>query len=294
MDNNDIMLTVIIVTYNHEDSIAKALDSVLEQETTYPYEIWLCEDCSTDATLSICKDYAKRYPDKIKLFTQTVNTYSDLHKVFHYVTALKSVKTKYLCMLDGDDAWCDKKKIQIALDILEDKPEYVIFAHDTMYNNRIKNTRKSMVHEIFKTEIQNPVTFETAPFFHTSARIYRNVVKFSKKTNFGDIYLFYSYLDKGPLYYYDKIMSVYNKTGKGVWSGLPHGDGKKISLLLNGTLNKYFNYKYDLFFTRKVHEKTKTLELFKKIFGMKLGWDFWMLTQFKHREFSNKNLYDHK
>jgi len=34
--------------------------------------------------------------------------------------------------------------------------------------------------------------------------------------------------------------------------------------------------------------------LFKKIFGMKLGWDFWMLTQFKHREFSNKNLYDHK
>ena len=48
------------------DSIAKALESVLKQETKYPYEIWLCEDCSTDGTLMICNDYAKRYPDKIK------------------------------------------------------------------------------------------------------------------------------------------------------------------------------------------------------------------------------------
>ena len=64
------MLTSIIFTYNHDNSIAKCIDSILEQKTTYPYEIHIWDDCSTDKTSEICRKYAAQYPDKIKLTVQ--------------------------------------------------------------------------------------------------------------------------------------------------------------------------------------------------------------------------------
>jgi glycosyltransferase involved in cell wall biosynthesis/SAM-dependent methyltransferase len=276
--NDDLpLLTVIIFTYNQEDCISQAVESVLEQETTYPFEIWLCDDCSTDNTAIICDDYAKRHPDIIKLFAQPANTTSDPNKIPHNEIAIKKVKTKYFCVLDGDDYWCDKNKIQIALDVLENDPEYVTFAHDTAYNDTVNKTKKSLVHEIHRVEIQNPVIFENAPYLHTSSRIHRNVIKFTENRNVnGDIFLLYMYLDKGPLYYYDKIMSVYNISGKGVWSGLSDSAKKKALAISQYKLNEYFDYRYDIFFTRRV-EKVKVLDFLKRILGKKLGWKFWCL-----------------
>jgi glycosyltransferase involved in cell wall biosynthesis/SAM-dependent methyltransferase len=278
--SNSKILTVIIITYNQKDYIAKALDSVLEQETTYPYEIWLCDDCSTDGTTTICNDYAKRYPDKIKFFPQPVNTWSDPGKAFHGHIALRSVNTKYVCILEGDDAWCDNKKIQIALDILENNPGYVTFAHDTLYNDNVNKTKKSLVHEIYKTEIKNPVTFKNALYLHTSSRIHRNIFKFSENPEtYIDLFMFYIFLNEGPLYYYDKIMSVYNVTGKGMWSNLSDMDIKKALDIQQYELNKFFNYKHDVFFTSRIGEK-KTLELLKKIYGRNLGWKLWYILTF--------------
>jgi glycosyltransferase involved in cell wall biosynthesis len=286
--NKSNVLTVIVVTYNHEDSIAEALDSILEQETTYPFEIWICEDCSTDGTLAICKDYLNRFPEKIKLFAQPVNTGSDPQKAFHEKTAIKRVNSKYYCILEGDDAWCDNRKIQIALDFMENNPEYITFAHDTLVNDIPHNNQKSLVHEVQKIEIKNPMIFENAIYLHTSSRIHRNVVRFSKNSNiYLDIVLFYLYLDNGPLYYFDKIMSVYNITGKGVWSGLTISETEKINDYLQGKLNQFFDYKYDTFFTDRVVDK-KNLELYKKRYGKKLGWEFWIFLKFnENRKIKN-------
>lgn len=277
-DNISVLLTVIIFTYNHKDSIAKAIDSILEQETTYSYEIWLCDDCSTDGTTVICADYAKKYPNKIKLFTQAVNTYTS--KETHVEVALKKVNTKYLSLLDGDDVWCDKQKIQIALGFLENNPQYITFAHDTLFNDFVNGTKKSLVHEVYGTEIQNPVTFKNISYLHISSRIHRNVVRFPEDRDASrDIFLFYLFLDKGPLYYYDKIMSVYNITGKGAWSGMSTADVNKANALLQYKLNVFFEYKHDVFFTSRVGE-TKTLVFLKKIGGRNLGWKLWYILRF--------------
>jgi glycosyltransferase involved in cell wall biosynthesis len=282
MNNASPILTVIIITYNHRDFIARAIESVLEQETTYPYQLWITDDCSTDGTLEICNSYAERYSDKVKTFAHDVNTFSTPGVVRHTEIAIKGVKTKYFCVLDGDDSWCDSHKIQIALDFLENNPEYTTFAHDTWYYDNVIGTKRSLVHDIHRTEIQNPVHFENAPYLHTSSRIHRNIVKYSSKQNTnGDIYLFYIYLNQGPLYYYDKVMSVYNVTGRGDWSGLSQAQKYRVGITTQYKLNKYFNYKYDSFFTRRLGE-TKGLESYKKIFGKRLGWELWY-----HLEFMN-------
>lgn len=61
------LVSVIIVTYNQESTIARAIDSVLSQECNFRFEIILGEDCSTDKTRKICIEYANKFPDIIKL-----------------------------------------------------------------------------------------------------------------------------------------------------------------------------------------------------------------------------------
>jgi glycosyltransferase involved in cell wall biosynthesis len=282
--NKSILLTVIIVTYNHKDSIAKAIDSVLDQETTYPYEIWVCDDCSTDGTLAICKEYAEKYSNKIKLYAQPVNLFSQPKKLSNQNMARKRVDTKYFSILEGDDAWCDKQKIQISLDFLEKNPEFTTFAHDTLVNDIPNHTKKSLVHEVQKTEIKNPMVFENAIYLHMSSRVHRNVIKYSENQNGLDIFLFYNYLDRGPLYFYDKIMSVYNITGKGAWSRLSAREVEIVNIYLQGLLNKYFKYQYDEFFTSRAGI-AEMLEPYKKRFGKKLTWEFWLQIQaIKHHK----------
>lgn len=276
MSNNQPLLTIIIFTYNHEGTIAKAIESVLEQKTEYPYEIWICEDCSTDGTLEICKKYAEQHPDRIKLFAQPVNTYNLKREQNHVYQAFHRVDTKYFCSLDGDDYWCNENKIQIALDILENNSEYVTFAHDTLVNENNAQISLTLAQGVEPNKMMNPVTYENLIYFHPSSRIHRNVIDFSNYPDdiWGDSFLFYAFVDKGPLYYYNNTMSVYNVSGNGAWSKFSENEKINFLMGLHYKLTNFFNYKYDNFFTRIANHQ-KNLKLLKKIFKKQLGWWLW-------------------
>ena len=62
------VVSVTVATYQHVNYIRKCLDGILMQKTTFPYEIILGEGGSIDGTLDICKEYAEKFPDKIRLF----------------------------------------------------------------------------------------------------------------------------------------------------------------------------------------------------------------------------------
>lgn len=66
-------VSVIVCTYNQEQTIARSLESILTQKTDFPYEIILADDCSSDSTPEICADYARRYPDIIRPFLNKRN-----------------------------------------------------------------------------------------------------------------------------------------------------------------------------------------------------------------------------
>ena len=62
-NDEEIKVSVICVTYNHEKYIRQALDSIVSQKTDFDFEILVGEDCSTDSTRDILKEYEKKYPD---------------------------------------------------------------------------------------------------------------------------------------------------------------------------------------------------------------------------------------
>lgn len=70
---NNPLVSVCMITYNHEKFIAEAIEGVLKQKTDFPVELVIGEDISTDSTLKICLDYQAKYPDKIRVLVRKNN-----------------------------------------------------------------------------------------------------------------------------------------------------------------------------------------------------------------------------
>ena len=113
------MLSVIMTTYNHERYIAEAIESVLRQQTSFRVEIVIGEDCSTDRTLNIARDYQSMYPEGIRIVTSDENV--GWRK--NYRRTIAAAKGKYIALLDGDDYFTHRKKLQMQVELLEADPE---------------------------------------------------------------------------------------------------------------------------------------------------------------------------
>ena len=123
--NNQFSVAVCIVTYNQDKYIAQAIESVLSQKTDFEVAMFIGNDCSTDQTLAICSEYQQKYPEKIRIITpkQNIGTVANTFAVFREILKEKE-KYRYIAMLDGDDYWCDKDKLQKQIDFLENNFDY--------------------------------------------------------------------------------------------------------------------------------------------------------------------------
>jgi|25_taG_2_1085351.scaffolds.fasta_scaffold00143_7 glycosyltransferase involved in cell wall biosynthesis len=109
-------VSVLVQAYNHEAFIEQCLESILEQKTDFDYEILLGEDYSTDRTREICREYATKYPEKIRLFLHhpdnKINVLSTTTGNFNAFYNLFSARGKYIAFCEGDDYWNDSFKLQ--------------------------------------------------------------------------------------------------------------------------------------------------------------------------------------
>lgn len=122
----DCKVSVIFITYNHKDYVEKALKSVLSQETDFPFEVVVGDDCSTDGTGDILRRIAADDP-RVKLFIRSENTGG--RPTLNVYETTQRCTGEYLAYLEGDDYWTDTHKLQKQVDILESHPEYIAVTH---------------------------------------------------------------------------------------------------------------------------------------------------------------------
>ena len=70
MENNEVLVSVYCLAYNHEKYIRDCLDGFVKQKTNFKFEVIVHDDASTDGTADIIKEYAAKYPDIIKPILQ--------------------------------------------------------------------------------------------------------------------------------------------------------------------------------------------------------------------------------
>ncbi len=118
------------------------------QKTNFQFEILLGEDASTDGTREICIEYAKKYPNKIKLFLHSRENNIKINGQqtgrFNFLYNLSSACGKYIALCEGDDYWTDPLKLQKQVDFLEANPESAMVCTDyNRYYQKIEELEKN-------------------------------------------------------------------------------------------------------------------------------------------------------
>lgn len=104
-----ILVDIIMVTFNQQDLVGKAIESVLCQETSFKYRLIIGDDCSTDKTYEICRTYADEYNDRIFLFKNSIN----LGLMRNYIKCFNLCSAEYIAILEGDDYWINNSKLEM-------------------------------------------------------------------------------------------------------------------------------------------------------------------------------------
>ena len=134
------MVSITVLTYNHEKYIKQALDSIIMQKVNFKYEIVVGDDCSQDDTQNILNSYAQKFPDKFVLLLRDHNIGANNNSF----DVKRHCRGKYIAILEGDDFWIDEDKLQIQLDFLETHKgcDAIAHRHQIVNNN---GDRKSVV-----------------------------------------------------------------------------------------------------------------------------------------------------
>lgn len=100
-------VSVVMATYNHEPYLRQAVDSVLAQRGSFTLEVVLAEDYSSDGTRAIAEGYAKAGPETVRLVTGPQN----VGLVRNCLRALDACSGDFIAFCEGDDWWCDSRKL---------------------------------------------------------------------------------------------------------------------------------------------------------------------------------------
>jgi len=242
---NKTLLTVNVVTYNHRPWIEQCLDSILEQETDFGFIVRIFDDCSTDGTTDICKQYAEKYPDKVYFYP----TEKNLGPRDNPLRSYQGITTPYYLYIEGDDYRIDKHGFQEQVDILEKHPECSFCAAKTvnLENGDLVHSHPNFSKGIYSKDfiLQNPSLYKHA---NLGVRIVRtkciNFVKNNEEYYLWDISQFYELFESGSMYFIDKDYMVYRMTMNGLATSK---NGLEIVIYMSNLANMYIKYKKDYY-----------------------------------------------
>jgi glycosyltransferase, family 2 len=213
MENNNVLVSILVITYNHEKYIEETLESLLKQKVTFEYEILVGEDCSTDNTGTILISKYKNNP-KVRLFTRKKNiggTKNAYNLVMH-------ARGKYLFMYEGDDYLTDDFALQYMVDWIENHNEYIgISCRRIALSEKTGRKRNRKIDADCNSDISlddfvnrkaefDPCATLFLNFYHDNKYDYR-WYKISRHV--GDITTAIYMLLHGKIYQSDRIIGVY-------------------------------------------------------------------------------------
>lgn len=218
-------VSILCITYNHAKYIRDALDGFVMQKTTFPFEVLIHDDASTDGTADIIREYEKKYPDIIKPIYQTENKWSKGVKIAQDFL-WPNIQGEYVAINEGDDYWTDENKLQKQVDFLESHPDYAVCFHPVQViweDNRMPAYIFPKLSIRFHKRTLTVQDLLRHNFIQTNSVMYRwhDITKEWPKCSFipGDYMMHLFQAQYGKIGFLPHIMSVYRRNAGGVWTG---------------------------------------------------------------------------
>jgi glycosyltransferase involved in cell wall biosynthesis len=202
------MVSVCMVTYNHEKLIGQALDSVLEQETDFAVEVVVGEDCSKDGTRDSLREYARRHPERVRPLFHEKN----LGPHANFRTTFLSCRGRYIALLEGDDYWTDPGKLRLQVTHMEANPGCAVSFHNSWIDH--PDGSRTLFHDQLAEASYTGADLFARWLVPTASALLRapgwdDFPAFYHGGTHGDLALFLLMAERGSLDYMDRTMSAY-------------------------------------------------------------------------------------
>ncbi len=223
----DPFISISCITYNHAKYIRDAIEGFLMQKTTFPIEILIHDDASTDNTANIIREYERHYPNLIKPIYQTENQYSKKTINIWANITFPRARGKYIALCEGDDYWTDPYKLQKQIDFLEANSDFAICFH------KVKILKNGRLIKDYITHVPRDVTtiedLVVTNFMHTPSVVFRNgLIKdfpdWYRESPIGDYPLHLLNAQYGKIKYINEVMAVYRIHKGGIYSNRKRDD----------------------------------------------------------------------
>lgn len=215
------LVSVSVTTYQHENFISQCLDGILMQKTTFPIEIIIHDDASTDQTAEIVEEYAKKHPELIIAILQKENQYSKGIKVSATYVWPKA-RGKYIALCEGDDYWTDPLKLQKQVDFLESNADFAICHHNmqVIYEENTKESHLSNLPD--QKEVTTIEDLAHGNYIYTASCVFRNGLirefpEWYSKCPIGDYPLHMLNAKFGKIRFIPDVMGIYRVHKEGMW-----------------------------------------------------------------------------
>lgn len=237
------VVSVVMITYNHENFIREAIEGVVSQQTDFEYELLVGEDCSQDRTREICFELQQKYPEKIRVMWADIN----VHKIGGNLTRLyPRCRGEFIALCEGDDFWTDPLRLQKQVDVMRGNPSVgLCFARATLMTQatgaeKVWDRNDHIPHGLIKGEdFFRWHTFgralpdapgEDIEFLMTATTLVRRSVfdkvraeydVFKWRLSLGDSTLWLGLATLSDVYYLPDVVSVYRFNDGGICSRAP-------------------------------------------------------------------------
>lgn len=229
------VVSVHMITYNHEPYIREAIEGVMMQQTDFEFELIIGEDCSQDKTRVICFEYQKKYPDKIRVLWWHENVSKlggNSRRVFAHC------RGEFIALCEGDDYWIDPLKLQKQVDVMRRHPNVgLCFTGSKILQHETREWSQWDEKHIFKTGLMSGKLFfkwhccsrkkgQKGPetFIMTATTLFREEILqfcyekydiFKWRLFLGDTTLWLGLSSLSDVYYLEEKTSVYRKNRGG-------------------------------------------------------------------------------
>lgn len=199
-----------MIVYNQREYVAQAIEGVLMQKTSFPVELIIADDNSTDGTSDICEHFAAQFPDRIKYIKRPAN----LGMMPNFIEALTSCNGDYIAICEGDDYWVDENKLQMQADFLDANEDFSLVSHNHFFlcDGRLIGANQDIQED---TKILTTRDYMLNPFFHTASYFFRRSAlptpfpEWYENVLAGDHFLVLFISLRGKIGYINERMSVF-------------------------------------------------------------------------------------
>jgi glycosyltransferase involved in cell wall biosynthesis len=240
-----VKVSVAIITYNHENFIAQAIESILMQVVNFDYEIIIGEDCSTDETRNIVIEYQNRFPHRIKLLLHDKN----VGLMRNFIQTIETCRGQYVALCEGDDYWTSPHKLQKQVDFLESHPEYVMCFHNAIVVCEDGSEEPRLYCPADQKIIPTLEDLFQGNFIPTCSvmfcrGLFSGFPNWCYSLRMGDWPLHIFNAQHGNIRYLNEIMGVYRIHPGGAWSAMPYIQQYKEIIMMLGYVHTYLGFQY--------------------------------------------------